>query len=66
MRRKDINNPKAIPAYHHLKTHGQNFMKHVKFTLIVQLTEISNVSKDTLRIRLKRREDLWKHLHLRD
>ena len=27
MRRKDINNPKAIPAYHHLKTHGQNFMK---------------------------------------
>ena len=34
-------------------------MKHVKFTLIEQLTEISNVSKDTLRLRLKRREDFW-------
>ena len=33
-------------------------MKHAKFTLIEQLTEISNVSKDTLRLRLKRR-DFW-------
>ena len=32
-------------------------MKHAKFTQIEQLTEISNVSKDTLRLRLKRRED---------
>ena len=31
-------------------------MKHVKFTLIEQLTGISNVSQDTLRLRLKRRE----------
>ena len=34
-------------------------MKHAKFTLIEQLTEISNVSKDTLRLRLKRRGDFW-------
>ena len=34
-------------------------MKHAKFTLIEQLTEISNVSKDILRLRLKRREDFW-------
>ena len=34
-------------------------MKHAKFTLIEQLTEISNVSKNTLRLRLKRREDFW-------
>ena len=34
-------------------------MKHAKFTLIEQLREISNVSKDTLRLRLKRREDFW-------
>ena len=33
-------------------------MKHAKFTLIEQLTEISNVSKDTLRLRIKRR-DFW-------
>ena len=32
-------------------------MKHAKFTQIEQLTEIPNVSKDTLRLRLKRRED---------
>ena len=37
--------------------HGHNFTKHAKFTLIEQLTEISNVSKDLLRLRLKRRED---------
>ena len=34
-------------------------MKHAKFTLIEQLREISNVSEDTLRLRLKRREDFW-------
>ena len=34
-------------------------MKHAKFTLIEQLTEISNESKDTIRLRLKRREDFW-------
>ena len=34
-------------------------MKHAKFTLIGQLTKISNVSKDTLRLRLKLREDFW-------
>ena len=34
-------------------------MKYAKFTLLGQLTEISNVSKDTLRLRLKRREDFW-------
>ena len=57
--RKDVYNPKAIPACNHFKIHGHNFMKHAKFTLIEQLTEISNVSKDTLRLRLKRREDFW-------
>ena len=56
--RKDVNNPKAIPACNHFKIDGHNFMKHAKFTLIEQLTEISNVSKDTLRLRLKRR-DFW-------
>ena len=34
-------------------------MEHAKFTLIEQLTKISNVSKDTLRLRRKRREDFW-------
>ena len=52
--RKDVNNPQAIPACSHFKIHDHNFMKHAKFILIEQITEISNVSKDTLRLRLKR------------
>ena len=39
--RKDVNNPKAIPACNH----GHNFMKHATFTLIEQLREKSNVRK---------------------
>ena len=57
--RKDVNNPKAIPACNHFKMHGHNFMKHAKFTLIEQLTEISKVGKDTLKLQLKRLEDFW-------
>ena len=34
-------------------------MKCAKFTLIEQLTEISNVSKDTRRLQLKQRKDFW-------
>ena len=64
--RKDVNNSKAIPACNHVKTHGRNFMKHVKFTLTEHLRETSNVSEDTLRLRLKRREEfrLLKSKHL--
>ena len=57
--RKEVNNPKAIPACHHFKTHGPNFIEHPTFILTEQLSEISNVSKDTLRLRLKRIEDFW-------
>ena len=57
--KKDVNNPKAIPACNYFKIHGHNFMKHVKFTVIEQLTEISNEDKNSLRLRLKRPEDLW-------
>ena len=39
--------------------HDPNFMKHAKFTLTEQLTKISNVNKDTLRLRLKHRENFW-------
>ena len=34
-------------------------MKHGKSALIEQLMQISNVSKDTLRLRLKRWEEFW-------
>ena len=45
--RKDVNNLKVISACHHFKTHDYNFMKHAKLTLIEQLSERSDVSKDT-------------------
>ena len=57
--RKDVNDPKAITACNHFKMHGDKFMKHANFNLLEQLTEISNVNKDTLRLWLKRREDFW-------
>ena len=57
--RKDVNNSQVIPAWNHFKMHGHNFVKHGKFALIEQLTEILNVGKDTLRLRLKQREDFW-------
>ena len=50
---KDVNNAKTIPACNHFNRQDHNFMERAKFTLIEQLTEISNVSKDTLRLRLK-------------
>lgn len=50
---------KMIPACHHFTIYGHTFLKHVKFTLIQRLTKISKVSKDTLRLRLKWRDNLW-------
>ena len=56
--RKDVNKPKAIPACHYFKLHGHDFIKHAKFTPREKLTEASSVSKDTLRLQLKRQEEL--------
>ena len=38
--KKDVNNQKAILARNHFKINGHNFLKHTRFTLIEQLTEI--------------------------
>ena len=54
-----LNNHRTIPACNNFRIHGHNFMKHAKLTLIEKLTEISNVSKDTVRLRQKRQEDFW-------
>ena len=48
-----------IPACHHFTIYGHTILKYVKFTLIQRLTKISKVSKDTLRLRLKWRDNLW-------
>ena len=59
--RKDAigNNPKAIPASIHFKQPGRNFNKHAKFTLTEQINNTINTDIDTIKTRLKRREDFW-------
>ena len=54
-----MSNPTAIPACFHFRKEGHNFIQHVNFTLIEQLIETENVSKATLKLRLKLREDFW-------
>ena len=57
--RKNISNPKSIPADLHFRKPGHSFNLHAKFTLIEQLSNIHTTDKETLKFRLKRREDFW-------
>ena len=59
--RKDAhsNSPKAIPAPINFKQASHNFNKHAKFILIEQINNIINTDIDTMKIRLKKREDFW-------
>ena len=43
--RKDVSNPKAIPACVHFRKEGHNVIQHAKFTLIEQLTEWKMLAK---------------------
>ena len=49
------NNPKALPASIHFKQPDHNFNKHVKF----KLNNTIDTDIDTIKIRLRRREDFW-------
>ena len=57
--RKDANgnNPKASPASIHFKQPGHSFNKHARFTLIEQINNTINTDIDTIKIRLRGRED---------
>ena len=57
--RKNVNNPKYIPADQHFRKPGYSFNLHAKFTLIEQLSNIHRTDKDTLKILLKCCEDFW-------
>ena len=57
--RKDANNPKSILANFHFKKSGDSFNLHAKFILIEQLNNIYTTDKETLKFRLKYREDFW-------
>ena len=57
--RKDVNNPKSIPAKFHLRKPEHSFNLHAKFTLIEELSNTHTTDKETLKFQLKRREDFW-------
>ena len=57
--RKDVNNPKSIPAAFHFRKPGHLFNLHVKFTLIKWLITIHTTDKETLKFWLKCCEDFW-------
>ena len=57
--RKDVNNPKSIPADLRFRKPGHSFNLHAKFTLIEQLSNIHTTDKETLKYQLKRCEDFW-------
>ena len=57
--RKGVSNPKFILADMHFRKPGCSFSLHAKFTLIEQLSNIHTTDRDTLKFRLKYREDFW-------
>ena len=57
--RKDVNNPKSIPADLRFRKPGNSFNLHAKFTLIEKLNNIHTSDRDTLKYRLNRSEDFW-------
>ena len=56
--RKEVNKQNSLQADQHFRLSGNNFNKHEKFTLIEQLND-TNIDKELLRSRLKKREDFW-------
>ena len=57
--RKDVKDPNALPADKHFTLPGHDFNKNAKFTLIEKLTNTNKVATETLRERLKHRENFW-------
>ena len=54
--RKEVNKQNSLQADQHFRLSGNNFNKHKKITLIEQLND-TNIDKELLRSRLKKRED---------
>ena len=44
--RKDVYNPKAIPACNHFKIHGHNLMKHAPKGLNQELNNVRSIMSD--------------------
>ena len=57
--RKFIKKPYAIEACKHFNSNEQTFSKHGKFIIIEQLRNINTTPTETLKLRLKERENFW-------
>ena len=57
--RKDIKKPNAIEACKHFNNNEHTFSKHGKFIIIEQLRNINTTPTETLKLRLKERENFW-------
>ena len=57
--RKDVKNPNAIPACKHFNRHDHDFKNHRKTIIIEQLRNIRTISNETLKEKLKQRENFW-------
>ena len=62
-RRKDIKKPNAIEACKHSNNNEHTFSKHGKFIIIEQLRNINTTPTETLKLRLKERENIWIKKH---
>ena len=57
--RKDVKNPNAIPAWKHFNRHDHGFNNCGKTIIIEQQRNISTTSTETLKEKLKQRENFW-------
>ena len=57
--RKDVKDSSALPVDKHFTLPGHDFNKNAKLTLIEKLTNTNKVATETLKERLKNRENFW-------
>ena len=57
--RKDVKNPNAIPVCKHFNRHDHDFNNHGKIIIIKQLRKTRMTSTETLKEKLKQRENFW-------
>ena len=57
--RKDVKYPNATPAFKYLNRHDHDFNNHGKINIIEHLRNICTTSTETLKERLKQRENFW-------
>ena len=57
--RKDVSNPKSVPAELRFRKPEDSFNLNAKFISIELLSNIPTIYKDILKFRLKQREYFW-------